>query len=320
MKHFIYYGIYFVFYVISLLPFSILYRVSDFLYLMVYHVLKYRRSVVLQNLTNSFPDKSEEENHHICKEFYKYFCDLIIEIVKLLSLSKEEVVRRCSMEPDAIKLMNDLYDSKKNFIIVMGHLGNWELANHAFNLHCSNQLYAIYRPFSNKYFDRLIIQLRSKWGTKLIPLDDTYKQMKRLENRGNAAVFLADQTPQPDNAYWTTFLNQDTPVYRGTEILAKRLDFPVVYLGIKRPKRGFYRFYMEELIHDPKLTKTGQISEAHTRRLEQDIQEQPQIWLWSHRRWKHQKPTIKLKNEHTHSGTVHHVGGINYIHHAALLK
>ena len=183
MKHFIYQCIYSVLYMISLLPFFILYRVSDFFYLMVYHVLKYRRSVVLQNLTNSFPDKTEEEIHHMSKEFYTYFCDLIVETVKLLSITKEEILERCSMESDSIKLMNDLYDSKRNFIIVMGHLGNWEMTNHAFSLHCPNQIYAIYKPFSNKYIDRLVIRLRSKWGTKLIPLDDTYRQMKNWKYR-----------------------------------------------------------------------------------------------------------------------------------------
>jgi KDO2-lipid IV(A) lauroyltransferase len=183
-----------------------------------------------------------------------------------------------------------MYDSKRNFIIVMGHFGNWEMANHAFNLQCPNQLFAVYMPFSNTYFDQLIYHLRSRWGTQLIPIDDTYNQMKNYIQAGNATAFLADQTPDPQNAYWTTFLNQDTPIYRGTEVLSKRLDHAVIYLATKRIKRGFYRMHMELLIKDPKMTGTGEISERHTERLEQDILEQPEIWLWSHRRWKHQKP------------------------------
>lgn len=186
--------------------------------------------------------------------------------------------------------MNELYDSKKNFILVMGHLGNWELMNYAVNTQCKNHLNAIYKRFSNTYVDQLIKQVRSRWGTKPVLMDDVAQEMKKFDKNGQAVGFIADQRAAPESAHWTTFLNQEAAVFRGTEILARRFNYPIIYLGAKRIKRGFYRVHMEMLLKDPKLTKAGEISEGHIKRLEQDILEQPEIWLWSHRRWRDAKP------------------------------
>ena len=123
-------------------------------------------------------------------------------------------------------------------------------------------------------------------------MKETYKDMLSLRNEINATAFIADQTPPPDNAYWTTFLNQDTPVFRGTEMIAKKMNYPVVYVSVKKIKRGYYEIFAETLFENPKETKDVDISEAHTRRLEKDIIAYPEVWLWSHRRWKHQRPTV----------------------------
>ena len=211
------------------------------------------------------------------------------------SLSEAEIKRRCPLTPESVELMNDFYSSKINTIIVMGHVGNWELANYAFNLHCKNDLYAIYKPLSNDYFDLLIRKLRSRWGTNVISIDDVTEVMNKYEMTGNATGFIADQRPAPENAYWTIFLNQETPVFRGTEILARRLGYPVVYLSTKRIKRGYYQVHIETLIEQPKSTQKDEISEIHTRRLEQDIIEQPEAWLWTHRRWRDKIPESKSK-------------------------
>ncbi len=135
-----------------------------------------------------------------------------------------------------------------------------------------------------------MLNMRSRFGTRMIPMKSAFKQMLAHRNELTATVFLADQTPMPENAYWTTFLNQDTPVFKGTEIIAKKLNYPVVYCYVKKIKRGFYEIHAETLVENPAATKEGEISEMHTRRLEKDIIANPETWLWSHKRWKHKRP------------------------------
>ncbi len=173
----------------------------------------------------------------------------------------------------------------------MGHHGNFELGGAEVAFNTNYQLYVIYKPLSNKYFDRLIKTKRLRFGSKVIPMKLTFKTMLRLKDSKeiSATTFIADQTPSPQNAYWTTFLNQDTPIFWGTEIIAKKLNYPIIYISIKQPKRGYYEMTPELLCDAPKDTKEGEISEMHTKRLEKDIRIQPEIWLWSHRRWKHKR-------------------------------
>ncbi len=298
MQKFIFWLIYSLMYLVSLLPFFILFRLSDLFYILVYYIFRYRRHVVFQNLSNAFPHNSEQEIHQISRDYYKYFCDLLLEVVSLLSLSRKEIVKRCAVDSDSLYLMQQLYQAKSNVILLTGHRGNWELNNHSFNAQFKNQLYPIYKPLFNKYFDKLILRLRSRWGSILVPIDEAYHQMSAYQKAGNVTVFLADQSPDPKTAHWTTFLNQDTPVFRGTEIIARRLDYPVVYLSTKRIKRGYYKFSIEMLCEHPRAAKKGEITEAYINRLECDIQTQPEIWLWSHRRWKHTKPRI-MKTMHS---------------------
>jgi KDO2-lipid IV(A) lauroyltransferase len=286
----IYHLLYSLIYLITLVPFFVLYRISDLLYFLFYYILKYRKTVILQNLKNSFPEKSAKEIKQIFKAYYKYFCDLTLETFKTLSISKKEVLKRCVFDPASLQLLENLYRDKKDIILVLGHYGNWELAGSSFSNQCSYQLYVIYKPLSNKHFDRLVYKMRTRLDTKLIPMAKTYKMMKKFKSGNSATAFIADQTASPENAYWTTFLNQDTPVFRGTEIIAKKLGFPVVYISVRRLKRGYYKVFAEMLFEKPELTATGEISETHTRKLEQDILEQPHFWLWSHRRWKYKKP------------------------------
>ncbi len=172
----------------------------------------------------------------------------------------------------------------------MGHMGNWEWAGNTFSLQCRHQLYVIYHPIGNKHFDGLMYRMRTRFGTKLIAMKNTFREM--LGNKGglNATAFIADQTPQPNNAHWMTFLNQDTPVFKGTEVIAKKLNIPVLYTSIDRTKRGYYKIHAEILVAEPANTAENEITELHTRRLEQDIIARPETWLWSHRRWKHKRP------------------------------
>jgi len=277
-------------YFLSLLPFPLLYLFCDLVYILLYHVVGYRKEVTLRNLRNSFPEKSEEEIKQISKQFYRYFCDLFLETFKTLTISKKSMLKHCAWEPGVREMFDKYWIEKKSVIIVMGHFGNWEWAGNTFSLTCKNQLFVVYHPLTNKYFDRLMYKMRTHFGTKLIAMNETYKDMVKHKQIISVTAFIADQTPTPQNAFWTTFLNQDTPVFQGTEKIARKLNYPVIYVTLKRKKRGYYTMDAKVLTDNPQDTSEGEISALHTARLEKDIQEQPEIWLWTHRRWKHPRP------------------------------
>jgi KDO2-lipid IV(A) lauroyltransferase len=276
-------------YLLSLLPFPVFYLFSDFVYFMMYYVMGYRKEVVTANLKKSFPSKNDKEIRHIRKAFYHYLCDLFLETFKTLTITHSSALKHCRLSPGSKALFEKYHSERKSVIIVMGHFGNWEWAGNSFSMQCPQQLYVIYHPLTNKFFNGLIYRMRTRFGTKLIAMRDTYKDMVRLKDEVNATAFIADQTPAPESAYWTTFLNQDTPVFLGTEKIARKMNYPVVYASVRRVKRGYYEIVAETLFEEPRLTKDGEITEAHTRKLEQEIIAQPEIWLWSHRRWKHKR-------------------------------
>lgn len=279
-------------YLISVLPFPILYLVSDLFYILMYHVIGYRRKVVMQNLRNSFPDKSEMELKKLEKKFYHYLCDLFLETFKTLTISPSKMAKHCYPTEKAIGIFKKLAEENRNSVIVMGHYGNWEWGGNAFSFNCKQQLYVIYHPLANKYFNELIIRMRKRFGTDLIKMKETFKDMYSKKGELNTTAFIADQTPSPDKAYWTTFLNQDTPVFQGVEKISQKLNYPVVYISIKRLDRGHYLVDAEMLFENPQDTKENEILESFTRRLEADIINQPEIWVWSHKRWKHKRPII----------------------------
>lgn len=276
-------------YLISFLPFWVIYRVSDFINFVLFTMIGYRQEVIKNNLKNSFPQKSDEEIKIIQKKFNRFFCDLALETFKSLTISKKEALKRCKFKDT--KLLDELYSQKKKVIFVLGHYGNWELGGAGMSAQCEQQLYVIYHPLTNKYFNQLIIKMRTRLGTKLITMNDTFRKMISLRNSEeiSATAFIADQTPSPKNAYWTTFLNQDTPVFWGTELIASKLNYPIVYIKVDQVKRGYYEMTAEMLCENPKETSKGEISELHTKRLEKDIIEKPELWLWSHKRWKHKR-------------------------------
>lgn len=276
-------------YVISLLPFPVLYALSDFMYFVLYHVLGYRKKVVFGNLRNSFPDKSEAEIEELGKKYYRYLCDLTLETFKTLTISKQSMIKHCRFTDEAVATLNGIAAEGKSIILVLGHLGNWEWAGNSFSLLCKHHLYVIYHPLSNKHFDGLMYRMRSRFGTGLIPMKDTFRRMLAQRDELTATAFIADQSPQPDGAHWMTFLNQDTPVFKGTEVIANKINYPIVYGSVKKIKRGYYEVGVEVLEGVPKGTAEGYITELHTRRLEQDIIAQPEVWIWSHRRWKHKR-------------------------------
>jgi Kdo2-lipid IVA lauroyltransferase/acyltransferase len=273
-------------YIIASLPFALLYKISDFFY----YLLKtsgYRKTVVLKNPKNSFPEKSDKEIQAISESYYRYLSDLVLETLKTLKMTKKEALARCHFRSTA--WLEKLYEDKKSIIVVMGHYGNWEWAGPAFTLSTKFQLNVIYRPLSNTYFERMMTGMRTKFGTRITPVNLTLREMVATRNQVTATALVADQTASPENAYWTTFLNQDTAVYVGPEKLAKKFNYPVVYMNARRVKRGYYEVTPELLFADPKNTADGEICESFMDRLEQEIKHDPVTWLWSHRRWKHQR-------------------------------
>lgn len=275
-------------YGLSYLPTRVLYAVSDVFCWLMYNVVGYRKQVVLENLRKSFPEKSEAELKAIMRGFYAYFCDLLLEIVKAFTISATELRQRFTFHN--LQLLEQLQAEGKSIVLVTGHHGNWEWAGHSFVLHCNVPAYIIYKPLENTRFDGLIYRMRTRFGLKLIAMQNVYRDLLTLRGQPVLTAFIADQTPHPEFAYWTMFMNQDTPVFPGTEKVARKFSYPVVYASTRRLRRGYYQTSLELLAASPQELPDGAISELHTRRLEQDIRQQPEIWLWSHRRWKYTRP------------------------------
>ena len=286
MQALLFYLTYPLIYVVASLPFPLLYGLSDG-FCFIVRLISYRREVITQNLKRSFPEKSEKEIGSLVSAYYSYFCDLTLETIKTLKMTEKESNERVIFgNPDWLR---KLYEEKRSIILVLGHYGNWEWAGPAVTLNTGFQLVVIYRPLTNQYFEQMMVGMRTRFGTRIIPVTQTLRDM--VANRGNltATAFVADQAA-PTNAYWTTFLNQDTSVFTGPEKLATKFNYPVIYLHITQPKRGYYVVQPELLFEVPNKTKPDEISESFTRRLEKAIIEYPPLWLWSHRRWKHPKP------------------------------
>lgn len=275
-------------YAISLMPFWMLYGLSDFIFVLIYHVFGYRRKVVMANLKNAFPEKSIAELKSIEHKFYRYFCDLILETVKSLTISESTLKKRLSFA--SMELFEKYYSQKQSIVIVMGHFGNWELGGARFAIEPLHQLFVIYHPLKNKHFNGLIYKMRTRLGNGLYAMKDTLRGMIRDREKVTATAFIADQTPSPKGAHWMEFMNQDTPVFIGTGKIAKKMNYPVVYVSIKRRDRGYYEISLEDLVADPSMVSAEEIVERFTHRLEKDIREMPEYWLWTHKRWKHKRP------------------------------
>jgi KDO2-lipid IV(A) lauroyltransferase len=284
---------------ITWLPLRVLYVLSDFFYLIVYYVVGYRKKVVRRNLTHSFPHKSTKELRKIERRFFRYFCDVFIETLYEMHMSKTEILRRFQfINPELITAQ---YAKGKSVLIMTAHYGNWEWAS-AFSLVLpkKNILYGIYKKLSNKHFDKLMYDLRLKFTGKNIETQDLLRTMVRLKNSDELSSFgmISDQTPTARTAHhWMMFLNQDTPVLLGTEQLAKKFDYPVFYCQINRVKRGYYTCEFLPIAMEPKLTAEFEITEKYMRLLEQKIEAEPEYWLWTHKRWKHKRTPSNVQKE-----------------------
>lgn len=280
---------------VASLPFRALYLFSDVMSL-VFRVIGYRRKVILTNLRASFPEKSESEIRTIATRYYRHMCDVIVESLKAMKMDEAETREHATMKPP--DWLNQLYNENRSIIVVTGHFGNWEWASACFMLNSPYDLSVIYRPLSNEHFDKLVARMRSRFGIKIIAEGRTLREMAAARKLVTATAFVADQSA-PRDAYWTTFLNQDTSIYIGPEKLAKKFNFPVVYVNMHKLRRGYYEMAVELLCENPAETEDGAISEAFARRLERDILASPVTWLWSHKRWKHKRPDDKRQHVST---------------------
>ena len=271
---------------LSLLPIGILYLISDLLFLFSYHLLSYRKAIVTSNLTNSFPEKDKAEINKITKTFYHFFCDFVAESIKCFSISENQAMERCRIiNPE---VLDDLYNKNKNIVLACGHYNNWEMAAACMNLSLKHQASAIYKPLSNKFFDKKFRKSRSKFGIELIPKREAKAYFENNANRNVLIGFGCDQCPKKsnNNLFWTRFLNQDTAIMFGTEKYAVEFDCAVVFMRINRVKRGYYEIELEIVEENPRTAQYGEISKKHTQLLEEQIKRDPAYWLWTHKRWK----------------------------------
>ena len=275
-------------YLISWLPFRLMYLFSDFLFIIIYYIVGYRKKVVDKNLRIAFPEKSDKEILQIRKKYYSFLCDLMLETLKMLTISKKQMMKHIYFSD--MKSLDDLYQKKQSFVFLLGHNGNWEWASAAVELHSAFHLLVIYKPLSSKYFDPLFHKMRTRFGQEVTPMKNTLRDMIRLKDQLTATAFVSDQRPDARIAYWTTFFGEETGFFQGTEKLTKKFKYPIVYISIKRPKRGYYEIVPEILVENPHEKEDSEITEAFVRRLEKQIRDEPELWLWSHDRWRDKKP------------------------------
>jgi Kdo2-lipid IVA lauroyltransferase/acyltransferase len=273
----------------SLLPFRVLYVFSNLLFFFSYNLFGYRKKVVLTNLKNSFPHLSEKEILTIARKFYLHLCDLIVETSKLAGIAQKEIEKRCIFSDRAATIFSNLHQEQKSFFVVMGHYGNWEWAGIAMSLFSKHRLNVIYKPLSNIYFDQLVYSIRSRFGARPVASANILRVLIEDKNKLTATAFIADQSPNPENAQWLDFLNQETAFFTGIEKMAVKTGYPVVFASVIKNSRGFYTVDAELLTNDPKALLAGELTKMHVQKLEAAILKFPEFWLWSHRRWKHKK-------------------------------
>ncbi len=273
----------------GLLPFWFCYRISDFLYLILYYVLKYRRKVVRQNLSNSFPDKSLKELKQIERKFYQHLSDIFIEGIRGLSMRDATAIKRWKiLTPEA---PNSTYAQGKASMFVGAHYNNWEWGAMATRLQVEPHVIVFYKPINNPLIDQYLRRRRMQKGVELIPIQNTAKAFEMQTASKPMYNLIADQSPSNVvRAHWIEFLHQETAVLHGPAYYAQKYNIPIWFIYINKIKRGFYEVSAELLIEDPQNYSAHEISERFMRKVEAQIIKQPENWLWSHRRWKRKKP------------------------------
>ena len=280
---------------LALMPLWILFGFSDLvLYPLLYYVIGYRKKVVRRNLAASFPEKTDKERSAIERGFYHQFCDYMVESLKLLHYSEKQMNKHVVFK--GVEKVHELYEKGGSGFMFLGHYANWEWLS-SLGMHIPELRFPIvYRPLKNKAFDRLFITLRSQFKGFTISKNEILRYV--ITNKKEGVRFfvatLADQTPSTNNIhYYTTFLNQDTPVFTGTERMAKKTNTAIFYLDVIKIKRGYYEGHFELITDTPSEMPEFEITECYMRKMEQTILRNPALYLWTHKRWKHSRDQVK---------------------------
>ena len=274
---------------ISILPFPMLYAFSDFVCFLVYRVFGYRKKVVRNNLAMTLPHLSDNERLLIEKKFYSHMCDMFLEMVKTMGMSQKQMEKRYRFTN--LDLYLEMEKKGKSVILLCAHYASYEWLV-SMNLHISFEGYGVYKKINNRYFDKMVKNIRSRFRTHLITTRETIPTIEKNHKIGKLGIFglASDQSPQASRAYhWAPFMGIETPVHTGAEMLAKRFDMNMIFLKSKKIKRGHYEATFELMAENPKEVPNYEISEDFLRRVEKQILEAPEFYLWTHKRWKHRK-------------------------------
>lgn len=288
--------IYLILYPLSLLPLCVLYVIGDFLYLLLYYIAGYRRKVVRSNLENAFPEKSNSERRRLERQYYHHLCNLLVEGVKMLSMSRRNVLRRyrCT-NPE---LLQECLEKKQSVLLMSAHYNDWEWMVLSLEMQTSLHGVGVGKENTNKSFEGIINRFRTRYGTEVVFARSVRECMKQHLEEGLpcAYMMLSDQTPASASRAWLhpSFLNQPTDLIYGSEYFAKKYGFPVFYYRVDHRRRGHYTWTLEKITDRPQDEAYGAIINRYAALLERDIRQQPAFWLWSHRRWKHRREVEDL--------------------------
>jgi Kdo2-lipid IVA lauroyltransferase/acyltransferase len=278
---------------VSLLPYVIIKWISSAFYVLLYHVIAYRKKIVIYNIQNSFPELRMEDHIRISKQFYRHLCDTVFDTIISFSASKRRLLTHISCKNPEV--LDAYYKGGRSVAIAIGHYNSWEYFLAGLNALVKSQIVIIFMPLTNKFMNKKMTDAREAFGTRMISKEQVKDFFNEKHIIPTATVFAVDQWPgNAKKAYWMNFLNQDTAVAYGIEKYARDFDLPVVYARINKERRGYYSIEFVEICNNSKDTKYGFITESVTRALEKDIQTKPEFWLWSHRRWKKSRSEVNL--------------------------
>lgn len=289
MQLIIYILLYPILWCISILPFRLLYVVSDGFYFLTYYIIGYRKKIVRENLALTLPYLSDKERLIIEKKTYQNMCDVFLEMIKTLTISKSEMERRFKFKN--IEVYLDLEKKGKSIALLCAHYASYEWVI-SINSKISFEGYAVYKRINNRYFDKLVRDIRSKFKATLITTKETIPTMENnfKNNKPSLYGLVSDQSPRLDSVYhWNKFMGIEVPIHTGGEMLAKKYDMNILFLRTKKLRRGFYEAELEILSENAKEVPDYEITDRFLKLVEQQIYEQPEYYLWTHKRWKHRK-------------------------------
>ena len=273
----------------SRLPMRALYALSNFLYLLAFYVVRHRHRVIREQIEKVFPNSSNAERELIHKRFLKNFCDVMVEVLKSMSMTEADM--RAHVQIVNLEVARRCLDAGQTVMFVTSHLCNWEWLLHGVTLHLGYPVDAAYKPLHDPWAERLMLEVRSRFGARLVPAKELLADFMRRRGIVRAVAMNADQAPvSTDQRYWTRFLGQDTAFYIGAEQIARATRLPIIYVGVRRSRRGYYEVKFDPLWDGREATAPNTLTERYARACEIDVLERPADWLWSYRRWRLKKP------------------------------